>query len=69
MSAPLALTAAELKAMSDFLVGLTALTSETGCVAVGYSGLTVQMRDASNGLQVEWDADEGAYVVADRTGD
>lgn len=70
MSAPLRLTAAEVKAMSDFMAGLTTLSADLGPVLEGYSGLMLKAnRDAENGLLIAWDQDNQEYVINDRSGD
>jgi hypothetical protein len=70
VSAPLRLTAAEVKAMSDFMAELTKLTAELGPVLEGYSGLMLKAnQDTDHGLVIAWDQAASEYVIDDRSGD
>lgn len=67
MSAPLKLTAHQVKALADALEGLTEVTRRTGVRFTPYGVLNAAVGD--NTIQVGWDPADEAYVVDDRNGE
>jgi hypothetical protein len=65
MSAPLELTAEQLRSLADALERMSAITQETGVNFASYSDLHAEIGDSS--LQVWWDGER--YIVRDRNGD
>lgn len=67
MSAPLNLTAEQLRCISYALDGLTKITKENGVSLAPYQRLEVGLGD--NVLRVAWDETAEAYVIDDRNGE
>lgn len=67
MSAPLNLTADQLRSVGYALDGLTEITKKHGVSLTPYQRLEVEVGD--NVLRVSWDEQAEAYVIDDRNGD
>ncbi len=67
MSAPLNLTAEQLRSISYALDGLTKIAKENGVSLTPYQRLEVGLGD--NVLRVSWDEQAEAYVIDDRNGE
>lgn len=67
MSAPLNLTAEQLRSISYALDGLARITKENGVSLTPYQRLEVGIGD--NVLRVAWDEQTEAYVIDDRNGE
>lgn len=67
MSAPLNLTAEQLRSISYALDGLTKITKENGVSLTPHQRLEIGLDD--NVLHVSWDEAAEAYVIDDRNGD
>lgn len=65
MSAPMKLTAEQMRKVASALDGLTEVTKTTGITLTPYSRLELGLDD--NVLHVSWDGE--AYVIDDRNGD
>lgn len=67
MSAPLNLTAGQLRALSYALNELTEITKTHGVSLTPHQRLEVGLDD--NVLRVAWDSETEAYVIDDRNGE
>jgi hypothetical protein len=67
MSAPLNLTAAQIRNLADALDAMGAITAEFGVDLTAHGRLQIGL-DGSV-VAVSWDADTKAYVIDDRNGD
>lgn len=67
MSAPLRLTATELRCLADALEDLTRVRREHGVDIAGYGQYEVRVNAADVAVSLAWD-EEAGYVVDDRLG-
>ena len=68
MSAPITLTADDLRRLADTLDALTKATNAFEVELAPYGGITVRASEGAEHIEVTWSKDLDQYVIDDRIG-
>lgn len=68
MSAPVALTADDLRRLADTLDALTSATAAFGVDLTPHSGITLRVSDGAEHIEVHWSTDLNQYIIDDWLG-